>query len=525
VGPRPVRVDDLVTRHEPPVTGAADPGTTAEGPASQAGDGPVRSATEAASPPPVLVLGSHRSGTSALAGLLVRAAGLRIGEPLPPTAANPKGYFESAVVVKAHNDALARLDRDWTCPPVTMAPDAEAAALIAAEVATLSAEPGAWGVKDPRLLFTLPLWCDVLDEFRLVGVVRDHEQVARSLVSRDRVRPWMADQVTRAHLRRLRLLREELEFPVVDFTEPATFVDAARRTARALDLDWDEEAATEFHDAGLRSDHGTGHHANDDVDHLLGLPPVEVAPTFTAAQVSAALARVAERELAEESPVTLLSLHAGPQAARRRRILWSRVPNGLRDRTVELVTDERLATRGRPGPDDATVFEVRSMDDLLVALAEVPDDTTALVAADVTSWLPPNQLAAFVGVVAEGLPAGAVVVLGCSDADRITVTGRGRTPIEFEALVAALGDDFRVVDEGRRATVSWVRAKLRDVPRVPRPPVPIPDSEWEVDWQARYEELRSSRLVGAALAVADVAGPVVRTARRGRAAIRSWRRD
>ena len=473
---------------------------------------------------PILVLGSHRSGTSAVAGLLVRAAGLRIGEPLPPTAANPKGYFESAVVVKAHNDALSRLDRDWTCPPTTMGPDPESAALVAAEVATLAADPGPWGVKDPRLLFTLPLWCDVLDEFRFVGVVRDHEPIARSLVSRDRVRPWMADQVTRAHLRRLRLLRDELAFPVVDFTDPATFLASAQRAARALDLQWDQQAATEFHDADLRSDRGTGLHANDDVDHLLGLPAVDVAPTFTAAQVRAALVRVAEREQAEESAVTTLSLHVGPQAARRRRILWSRVPKQARDRAVELVTDDRLATRGRPGPEDATVVEVHSMDDVLVALADVPDDTAALVAGDVTSWLPPNQVAAFVGVVAEGLPPGAVVVLGSSHADRLTVTGMGHTPVAFAELVAALDDDFRVVDQGRRASVSWVRAVVRDVPRTPRPPVQIPHTEWEVDWQARYEALRSSRLVGAALTVAHAAGPVVRGARRGRAAIRSWRR-
>lgn len=478
---------------------------------------------------PVLILGCHRSGTSAAAGLLVTAAGMRIGEPLPPTAANPKGYYESAVVVKAHNDALARLDRDWSCPPAELPPDPLASEMIRGEVESLSAESGPWGVKDPRLLFTLPLWCDVVGRMRLLGVVRDHEEVARSLMDRDKVRAAQADAVVRAHVQRLRLLRDQFEFPVVDFSGD-DFLGSMRAAANALDLDWDDRAARQFYDPDLPTERGEGYHTNADLEALRARGTVEQAPVLEADDVRRGVAEVARTEVGEHGHVTRLSLHSGLRAAMRRKRLWTLVPDEARDTAVELTRDDRLATRADVVPDGATAHEVETLAGAWRALVRIDDEVGALVAGDFTSWLPPNQLPAFLGLVAETLPAGTPLVLAISQADRIEVGRRGHEAISFDDLVAVLEDDHRLVDTGGDELLAWVTAVVRDRPRQLRAPQQIPFSEWEIDWKARHDrleaayeqlrrehdELREATLVAGALKIGRAAGPVVRALRRVR---------
>src|SRR4051794_27736950 len=64
----------------------------------------------------VLVLGMHRSGTSAMAGALA-LCGFATGSDLMPAAAdNPKGFWEHAGVVAIHERLLRALDRPWHDP-------------------------------------------------------------------------------------------------------------------------------------------------------------------------------------------------------------------------------------------------------------------------------------------------------------------------------------------------------------------------------------------------------------------------
>lgn len=200
---------------------------------------------------PTMVMGCHRSGTSAVAGLLHLAGALRLGEVLPATAANPKGYFESATIVLAHNRALAAVDRDWTSPPAWLDPAPGQVAVMRDEVEQMSSEAGPWGVKDPRLLFTLPMWYDTVPRLQFVGVIRDHEEVVRSLIARDRLRSATADHIARVHVRRLLQLRQRFDFPIVDFSAQDTVVEQCRRAAESLGLEWSATGAAGFHDTEL----------------------------------------------------------------------------------------------------------------------------------------------------------------------------------------------------------------------------------------------------------------------------------
>ena len=64
----------------------------------------------------VLVLGMHRSGTSALAGAF-ESMGYEVGpddDVMPADIGNPEGYFELLSVVQANDDLLAHFDGRWT---------------------------------------------------------------------------------------------------------------------------------------------------------------------------------------------------------------------------------------------------------------------------------------------------------------------------------------------------------------------------------------------------------------------------
>ena len=69
-----------------------------------------------AAPNAVIVLGMHRSGTSAVAGAL-GVLGVNLGERLVQAQAdNPKGYWEHADAVQLHERLLAALGSAWEDP-------------------------------------------------------------------------------------------------------------------------------------------------------------------------------------------------------------------------------------------------------------------------------------------------------------------------------------------------------------------------------------------------------------------------
>ena len=61
----------------------------------------------------IVVLGMHRSGTSAMAGVLQRL-GVDLGSRLTPgDADNPKGYWEHTELVDIHDRLLRSLSSRW----------------------------------------------------------------------------------------------------------------------------------------------------------------------------------------------------------------------------------------------------------------------------------------------------------------------------------------------------------------------------------------------------------------------------
>ena len=143
----------------------------------------------------VLVLGMHRSGTSAVTGGL-RELGFQLGDELmAPAPDNPKGFWEHAGVVALHERLLHALDREWNDPRPLPAGwlDTRAAAQARADLEALLRKDFAgvdrWAVKDPRMSRLLPLWLPVLRSMgvapRVLLVLRHPDEVAASLRARN----------------------------------------------------------------------------------------------------------------------------------------------------------------------------------------------------------------------------------------------------------------------------------------------------------------------------------------------------
>jgi len=139
----------------------------------------------------VLVLGMHRSGTSALTRTLgLCGAGLP-AHLMPASEDNPRGYFESQPVYQLHEELFQATGRAWddlTAPSTGWqgSPAAQPWADRAAEVLEKEFDgPGPFVLKDPRMCRLLPLWRRALRQAgthpACVLVVRNPLDVAASL--------------------------------------------------------------------------------------------------------------------------------------------------------------------------------------------------------------------------------------------------------------------------------------------------------------------------------------------------------
>ena len=145
--------------------------------------------------PAVLVVGMHRSGTSAMTSAL-GALGLVLPRPedeMGPRRGNDRGHFESLSLVEQSDDLLRRLGGAWDDPP-PMPPDPissdelRGVAERAAEAFRLAFDDPTRAVcwKDPRTALLLPFWRQVIDRpLAVVFCVRHPLEVARSLERRD----------------------------------------------------------------------------------------------------------------------------------------------------------------------------------------------------------------------------------------------------------------------------------------------------------------------------------------------------
>ena len=144
----------------------------------------------------VIILGMHRSGTSALMGAL-HLCGVELGSNLMPPIPgnNEKGFWENRDIYDLNELLLKELNSSWD--DVQILPDqwweTNTAAKYKREVLKIIkrdlSESNFWGIKDPRICCLLPIWHQILEEIDcnpyFINIIRNPLETAASLKKRD----------------------------------------------------------------------------------------------------------------------------------------------------------------------------------------------------------------------------------------------------------------------------------------------------------------------------------------------------
>ena len=137
----------------------------------------------------ILLLGMHRSGTSALVNFLSDLGLNGPKDPLPAAPDNPDGYGESLAIINANNALLNAHGGTWDAPPPPFAAEtdevASAQRAFEAAYAHIGDEPLV--VKDPRLCVLMPTWRAALGgKFKAIVLFRHPDRVVASLLNANR---------------------------------------------------------------------------------------------------------------------------------------------------------------------------------------------------------------------------------------------------------------------------------------------------------------------------------------------------
>lgn len=180
----------------------------------------------------ILILGMHRSGTSALTGSFTLMGATGPKTPIGANDSNPKGHFESVLVARFNDRILHHLGScwlDWRSLDLSVIADdvvdgwcSEAISLIAEEFDAADLIV----LKDPRICRLVPLWLHFLEaagyEVKIILPLRQPLDVALSLGARNRFSLdqglilWLshvldAERDTRAFVRVIRSARAHLK--------------------------------------------------------------------------------------------------------------------------------------------------------------------------------------------------------------------------------------------------------------------------------------------------------------------------
>ncbi len=200
----------------------------------------------------LFILGMHRSGTSALAGVC-RLLGFDLGRDiLAPRSDNETGFWENAAIVEIHERILSAVGSAWH--DVMPMPEgwvrqegmSELRQALIETCRSQFADARAWCLKDPRTSRLMPLWRDVFAALPVRPVIalvfRDPYAVAASLSARNDLPPASACLMWLRYT--LEALENTEEYHRVFVSYEALLSDwpaVVRRMSEALGFAWPVE--------------------------------------------------------------------------------------------------------------------------------------------------------------------------------------------------------------------------------------------------------------------------------------------
>ena len=196
----------------------------------------------------MVVLGMHRSGTSAVTGV-IDALGLPacvLEDRFPPKQWNPRGNFESVSLTLFDEFLLQLLGGTWWTPPALTEGWAEDPSLVdlrleAARLFAVAHPFPSWVWKDPRACLLMPFWDLVLGrDMPRILVLRNPLECAASLADRNGLSLEVSLALTERYLRTS--LRDSARRSVFVTTYDELLDDSA---------DWCRRAASFLRSRGL----------------------------------------------------------------------------------------------------------------------------------------------------------------------------------------------------------------------------------------------------------------------------------
>ena len=231
----------------------------------------------------LLVLGPHRGGTSAVAGLLVRLGAAAPRTLMAADAENPAGYWESAALCEFHDRLLHAFGTRWDAF-TRLATDRLQSAMLDGlgeegrrVFRTEFGDSPRLVLKDPRICRFVPFWLRILEVEGIlpaaVLVLRSPGDVARSLAARNEFEPevslliWLrhvldAESDTRATRRAFVRYHDVLE----------SWPSVAERVAQDLQSSWPARAAADAADIDRFVNRSLCHHGGN--AYAEDVPPI-----------------------------------------------------------------------------------------------------------------------------------------------------------------------------------------------------------------------------------------------------------
>lgn len=178
----------------------------------------------------VLLLGMHRSGTSALAGSF-REAGLYMGDLLDNGfELNPRGLQEPPSLVFMHDNLLTENGGSWHEPPEEIVWGKLHNAVRDLFIESRR-DKGIWGFKEPRTLLVSDGWIEVLESWTGVGIFRDPRSVAASINNRNGLEIEKAFAIWEAYNERLVALHDAYGVRILEYCWDEDYLREAIRSA------------------------------------------------------------------------------------------------------------------------------------------------------------------------------------------------------------------------------------------------------------------------------------------------------
>ena len=198
----------------------------------------------------VFVLGMHRSGTSALTGVLQKQ-GIDLGQKLMKGIGdvNDLGFFEHEEIAKIHDNLLEALGSSWLdlrpLPDLWWRDDSVRIyhEKIKSVLINDFGDKQLWGIKDPRMCRILPLWLDILDELgcvpKIIIIVRHPLEVSRSLLKRDEMDETWSCILWLWHVLDAYNYSSKCKRVVIQYDELLDdWTDVSERISQEIEIEW-----------------------------------------------------------------------------------------------------------------------------------------------------------------------------------------------------------------------------------------------------------------------------------------------